>query len=283
MCDICVAHGGGKKWFEVKRHLDAQYARELGFEPWEKDHWKNLETVYAELAGQIGDVMNDPTQAKTVITMIENIINDIHPLTQGVTFTFPQGHGGQILTLQEVEGVIKLSGEPYLVECPCRKMIANDDDRCCIPLGLHGETADTFPSKTTKVEKIDVDEAIALVRQFNAEGRVHQLAGTPLPIGFGLCNCEYPNCIALRPRIDFGVKHLKKSHYIAKVDFDKCSGCKECLSRCSFGAVSYINATGRAQIDMWKCFGCGLCVETCPEKAIELISRESVPALKDEW
>ncbi|MHA2315155.1 MAG: ATP-binding protein [Candidatus Hermodarchaeia archaeon] len=283
MCKVCTMHGGGKKWFEVKRHVEVKYAKELGFEPWEKDHWQYVHQQYAQLASQAGDSMADPALAENIRKLLTDMIFQIHPLTKDVTFTFPQGHGAQVLTRQELEGVIKLSGEPYLVECLCRKMINNASDRCCIPLGLHGETAEMFPSKNEKVERISVDEAIALTRQFNKDGRVHTLAGTPLPMAMAVCNCDLPFCIALRPRVDMGFKYIIRSHWVAKVDVDKCSGCQECLSRCQFGAIQFQNSTERATIDMWKCYGCGLCAETCPEKAIDLLDRESLPALKDWW
>ncbi len=283
VCKICTAHGGGKKWFEVKRHTETKFGREMGFEPWEKDHWQYVHQQYAQLAAQAGDALANPAMADAVRQMLTDMILKVHPLQKGVKFTFPEGHGAQVITLQEMEGLIRLSGEPYLVECLCRKMIGNVSDRCCMPLGLHGETAEMFPTKQEKVEQISVDEAIALVRRFNAEGKVHTVAGTPLPLALAPCNCELPYCIATRPRVDMGFKYLLKSHWVAKVDVDKCIGCKECLSRCQFGAVQYIAKSGRAHIDMWKCFGCGLCAETCPEKAIELLPRESIPALKDEW
>ena len=283
MCKICMAHGGGKKWFEVKRHVETKFARQMGFEPWERDHWQYVHQQYAKLAAQAGDSLADPTMKETIKQIMTDMILQIHPLTKGVPFTFPQGHGAQVVTLQEMEGLIKLSGEPYRMECLCRKMIANVSDRCCTPLGLHGETAEMFPSMGDKVERISVDEAIALVRQFNAQGRVHTVAGTPLPIALAPCHCELPYCIALRPRVDMGFKYILKSHWVAKVDQDKCTGCKTCLSRCQFHAVRYSEKMGRSMVDMWNCFGCGLCAETCPEKAITLLPRESVPALKDEW
>jgi NAD-dependent dihydropyrimidine dehydrogenase PreA subunit len=41
--------------------------------------------------------------------------------------------------------------------------------------------------------------------------------------------------------------------------------------------------TEKTNIDQFKCFGCGLCETGCPTEAIELLEREKMPGLKEEW
>ena len=59
----------------------------------------------------------------------------------------------------------------------------------------------------------------------------------------------------------------------AKVDRDKCTGCKLCRNWCFYEAVSY-NAEGqpkeKAAIDENRCDGCGLCPSLCPDEAISM-------------
>lgn len=46
---------------------------------------------------------------------------------------------------------------------------------------------------------------------------------------------------------------------------DGCIGCKACVSKCKFGAIS-LNEYGVAEVDEEKCIGCGACVKVCPQK-----------------
>lgn len=50
---------------------------------------------------------------------------------------------------------------------------------------------------------------------------------------------------------------------------DGCIGCKACVEKCKFGAVS-INEYGVAQVDEEKCIACGACVKACPQKVIHI-------------
>ncbi|NCS98445.1 MAG: hypothetical protein COW47_01015 [Candidatus Huberarchaeum crystalense] len=52
-----------------------------------------------------------------------------------------------------------------------------------------------------------------------------------------------------------------------KINFEKCVGCRACLSVCFFGAISLKNRN--LVIDQKKCKKCGRCVEICPMAAIE--------------
>ena len=83
--------------------------------------------------------------------------------------------------------------------------------------------------------------------------------------------------------MEYGLNSLYKGEYVAKVDFKKCNGCKECASRCDFGALLFNDAVNGPYIDAWRCFGCGLCATACPENAIQMIDRNANPALKDVW
>lgn len=50
---------------------------------------------------------------------------------------------------------------------------------------------------------------------------------------------------------------------------DGCIGCKACVSKCKFGAIS-LNEYGVAEVDEEKCIGCGACVKVCPQKIIHI-------------
>ena len=68
-----------------------------------------------------------------------------------------------------------------------------------------------------------------------------------------------------------------------KVDIEKCVGCGECESACTFGAIEVLD--GQAVVDLDTCTMCGTCVDVCPEGALELEkTRSAAPAADpDEW
>ena len=49
-----------------------------------------------------------------------------------------------------------------------------------------------------------------------------------------------------------------------------CLGCGDCVSACSFGALSMDPATGLPVVDESKCTACGKCAAACPKHIIEL-------------
>lgn len=49
-----------------------------------------------------------------------------------------------------------------------------------------------------------------------------------------------------------------------------CLGCGDCVTACSFGAISIDSETGLPVIDEDKCSGCGACAKACPKSIIEV-------------
>ena len=100
----------------------------------------------------------------------------------------------------------------------------------------------------------------------------------------GICNCDYPDCLPIRNRIDNGLTaQLVKGEFVCFIDFEKCNGCGDCLGRCNFNALKYETTTEKANIDQFACFGCGLCETACPRDAIYYRERKKLPGLANVW
>ena len=58
-------------------------------------------------------------------------------------------------------------------------------------------------------------------------------------------------------------------HPVQRHKVDKCSGCGECFTHCSEGAITR-GENGLPIFDRKQCIGCGKCEQTCPNEAIAI-------------
>ncbi|MBS4029955.1 MAG: 4Fe-4S binding protein [Clostridiales bacterium] len=54
----------------------------------------------------------------------------------------------------------------------------------------------------------------------------------------------------------------------ARVDEEKCNGCKLCILTCPDPNVISIDKAKNIGINQARCKGCGLCVVACPKEAL---------------
>ncbi|MGI5837335.1 MAG: 4Fe-4S binding protein [Chloroflexota bacterium] len=71
---------------------------------------------------------------------------------------------------------------------------------------------------------------------------------------------------------------------LASVEKETCTGCGQCITACSRGAIYMVD--GIADVDPTICRGCGVCAQACPTGALsmvyparDIVSVESQPSI----
>ncbi len=200
-----------------------------------------------------------------------------------------RGMGGSVLPIKDAEKVMELSSPIGIIACLCRKHFRAIDERneleyTCMGMGVGMFKWERWPERYKGgVKFLNTEEGKEWNRKMDKRGFVHLLMLFGAPYIGGFCQCDYPDCGAIRRANDFGEGLLIKAHYVSEVDYDLCNGCGICAQRCQFGALKFEATTQKANIDQFKCYGCGLCETGCPRGAIKLVERKSVPALAEVW
>lgn len=285
MCQWCMKHGAGGKWYLNAKNYSNELAEQENLQAYLEEQWRNFESVYIrKIMGLstigMGYKLKMPLIGRIVRWKAESMIHSESKKRNPVR---ADGHFGQVIPIEEAKLIMmNLAAEPIIQNyCMCRMMQRGVKDVCCINFGcLSGviEKLPRFIPEKTKV-RLGREEAVKALDEQNKKGRVATVWFQPVPYVNAICSCEVPQCGGLRLRADFGLGSVYKAEYVADVNPDLCQGCKTCVADCQFGAIRYSSTLKRVIIDQSKCFGCGLCRDHCKFDAIKLIPREEVPGL----
>jgi ferredoxin len=268
MCEFCKKHAGNKsKWYFNPKN----YSKEMG-----EARIELLEKVASKY--HFAEWMINESQT---IELFKNI-----PILNRIAVNLEEKYlektvGGQIITFKDTCEVLDLCENPALIPCECRR-IAGKEKYCCISLGLIPELYKKA-NPDDYIEEVSVSKVKRLLREWDKEGLFHIILWSNAPYVTTICNCTAPYCLAYKERLVTGLKNaMLKGEYVARVNEEKCQGCKTCLTRCQFGAILFNVDNGKAFIDIRKCVGCGLCATECEYNAVELFERRFTPA-KNLW
>jgi NAD-dependent dihydropyrimidine dehydrogenase PreA subunit len=186
-----------------------------------------------------------------------------------------------VLSHQRVSELVEKTDKIAVTDCICRtrqKISGQVCDRTrhnCIFLS---HWANYLLENGWPGREISKVEALEIFAQAEEEGLVHTTQNTasgPTVI----CNCCSCCCSILKP-VKFFKMHNRvgRSEYFAKANEDLCTGCKECVDRCQFGALS-VDAD-KIIINHDFCMGCGLCATKCPVSVISLSPRPTDQIVK---
>lgn len=280
MCEWCQQHGDGKKWYLNVKNFSHDFLKDEAVVEAANAYCQNMESF----AG-----MTPPRNiAMLNLKNDEQFSQTVEGVKQGITTFIP--HRGQVVPLEDVRKIIDLAGPMARLACVCRRMSrASFEEKTCIGMGpVFLEYAKEWPDYTRGgINYISKEEATELMEGFNEKGYVHTFwMDMKSPAVAGFCNCEFPTCGALRRRKFYGDWFnffLRKAEYVAMHDYDRCTGCCECMPRCQFSAITYSPYFEKTIFDMKKCAGCGLCQHVCEDGAIDLVPRSEVPAVRRLW
>ena len=104
----------------------------------------------------------------------------------------------------------------------------------CIQMGHAAE----YYIRTGRGRQITREEAYAILRKAEGNGLMHEIPNTD---GSGhthaICNCCGCGCLSLRTAAMFKNVDMVRSNYTAKVDWQKCVACGQCVENCPVNAL----------------------------------------------
>jgi ferredoxin len=287
MCEFCIQHGEGKQWYLLMKN----YSRELLNAPLTADqkYATGFTTRREWMDNFIKGFIIPASGGSALVESQTDIVKpegSISPSNQEqILIQNKIEHFGQVLPIEDVEKVLSLVNSITRMPCGCRFDNAGlTNQRYCFGLGVDTQhMLGQFPEISSSLEVMGKAEAMKIIRKFDEEGLMHSVWSGVTPFVIGLCNCD-GDCGAYRGYIkNRGVPTFFHAEYICQVDLDQCTGCKECMSQCQFGAQFYSSALGKVTISAANCFGCGVCRAACPQGAISLIPREKSPEAANIW
>ena len=266
MCEFCVQHGEGKKWYLLMKNYSEELFRQKKSDEFIRNFLKvNVEKTTEEL------VKLDSFKGRQ--NFIRRFIKNLVIRKQ------KKIHYGQIVPIEDVEKVIDLVKVIVRLPCVCRKVTLGKEVRYCFGVGapIKG-VLDEFPDLTHDFEVLEQEQAKKVFREMDERGLVHSVWTFKTPFIGGICNCD-KDCLAYQMKFNYDLPIFFKAEYVGVTDWDRCSGCKECKKLCQYGAILFSAFNEKCSIDPQQCYGCGICRAVCPNEAISLVEREEFKVL----
>jgi ferredoxin len=282
MCDLCMKHGAGSKWYLNAKHYSDEIVQKYNLRDYLLEQYKNFEQVsvrkvYGFSGVGLGYKLRIPIIGRIIKRTAEKMLHSEKPPLNPLR---AESHIGQVVPLEDAIAIIENCAAEPLIEknCMCRYMSRGIKEACCINFGVMSEIIEKLPRFIPDKDKFHITrkEAVQRFSEHNRKGYIGTIWFGPFPYINNLCSCENPECAGIRPRVDFGINSIYKAEYIIQLDGSRCSYCGNCVRQCPFGAISVDKKNKTVKIDIEKCFGCGVCRHVCSNGALYLSPRDAI-------
>lgn len=282
MCEFCLKHGEGEKWYlQAKNYSDDLLS--------DVRRRKFIRNFASKSPDEIARHAHDMDKLAKLPPLVRRMV------TRGITRRMKRDHFGQVLPIEDVERIFGFVKSVVRVACMCRHATLGKEKRYCYGIsiapdgGKFGEILNGLDSSYLSGpdlagrEQLTPEEALAAFRDHEREGLCHTVWTFRSPFIGGLCNCDRTDCLAMRATVTHALPVMFRAEYVAAIDPDSCTGCRQCMRVCQFGAIAYSASDQKAKIDQKWCYGCGICRAACKKNAIRLEDRKQVPAAANLW
>jgi len=263
MCEFCIRHGDGKKWY-----LKAEnYAEELLHDARRARYVEDFIPEMTANAGRWLRVLDRSNRVSPLLT--RRVTRRKSRQMQGV-------HFGQVLPIEDVAAILSITGQVVRLPCVCRTVLEKRERAVCYLIAaspdrlgmreLIGRREEAAPF-VAGMERVSPEAALAQMTALEDEGAIHTVWTFITPFIGGICNCDPSGCLAIN-YTRRGLPLYFPGEEKVRVDAERCTGCGSCLEACRFSAMSLVE--DRAAIDAGLCHGCGICRRRCPEGALSL-------------
>lgn len=278
MCEFCVQHGDGKRWY-----LEASnYAHDLERDLERRGYLVEFVTTFDERM----------TRNIKLLDLVKAVPKPVGDVFRSVASKRQQrDHFGQPVPLEDCEKILDIATSVVQLPCVCRHRAGGSEEGYCLAITVNpadGALEEAFRGfsdgpDTSKLQRLSKEEALAVLRRCEAEGLMHSIWTFKTPFISAICNCNLASgCMAMKTELDYHLKVMWKGEYVAEVDPGACVACGACFDRCPFSAIRP-DAAKRAVVTSQSCYGCGTCRSACRKDAISLRERALVPAVANSW
>ena len=274
MCEFCLKHGEGQKWYLHAKNYSEDLLSDVRRRRF-IEAFSDPETI-ARAAARSARHVNRLNKAPR---LIKDMISRL------VTRRMKKVHFGQVVPLEEIEQIFGFTSSITRIACTCRHATLGKEMRYCYGISLspdggklaeifHGvdKTFDAGPN-VSQLERLTKEEAVSAFRGHEREGLCHTVWTFYTPFIGGICNCDRSDCLAMRSTVTHAVPVMFRAEYVANIVPEACTGCRECMRLCQFGAITFSPSNKKAVIDQRWCYGCGICRSVCKKDAIHLEDR----------
>ena len=281
MCEFCLKHGEGEKWYLQAKNYSDDLFSDIRRRKYIEEFVSHPEAL-AKDAHNIDRLSRLPGFIKGLVGRI-------------VTWKMKKTHFGQVVPIEDIKQIFDFTNSIVRVACLCRNITLGKEKRYCYGISLSPDggwltemssaldmSFFTGPD-ASGFETLTKDEALSAFHEHEREGLCHTVWTFHTPFIGGICNCDRSDCLAMRTTVTHSTPVMFRAEYVAGINPDECSGCRECMRICQFGAITYSASNKKAVIDQRWCYGCGVCRSACKKNAIQLEERIKVPVAAGLW
>jgi NAD-dependent dihydropyrimidine dehydrogenase PreA subunit len=278
MCEFCLKHGEGEKWYLQAKNYSEDLLSDMRRRKF-VEHFASMNTLEQDFPRAIQSMERMHKLPWFIRQMVSRL----------VTRKMKKQHFGQVLPIEEIEQIFTFANSVVRVACICRQATLGKEKRYCygVSMGPDGgkllamfhEVDKSFYGGPAdgKHEVLTKEEALAAMRAHESEGLCHTIWTFQTPFIGGICNCDRTDCLAMKATVTHETPVMFRAEYVAEIDPDLCSGCRQCMRLCQFGALGYSASNKKVVIDQAHCYGCGICRSACKANAIRLDDRANSP------